>query len=99
MFSENVTDGANKVALAQLLIADSKAPKNITWASIGTLVMIRVGSISCGSLSIRLSTILGSISVAEYARNMGMKAKQKYSTPPNTDALPAIFSFFDEATR
>ena len=30
IFSENVTEGANKVALAQLLIAESNAPKNIT---------------------------------------------------------------------
>ena len=32
MFSANVTDGANKVALAQLLMADKSAPKNITCA-------------------------------------------------------------------
>src|SRR3981081_405165 len=99
MFSVNVTDGANKVALAQLLIADKSAPKNITCANTGTLVMISVGKINCGSLSIRLATIFGSISVAEYAKNMGMNAKQKYITPPSTDARPAIFSFLDEDTR
>src|SRR3569623_3268997 len=65
MSSVNVTDGASKVALAQLLMADNKAPKNMTCANTGTLVMISVGRINCGSLSIRQATIFGSISVAD----------------------------------
>ena len=37
MFSLKVTEGASSVAEAQLLIAESSAPKNITWANSGTM--------------------------------------------------------------
>ena len=65
MFSVKVTEGASSVAVAQLLIAESSAPKNITCANSGTCCRIRLGRISCGSVSIRPRTIFGSISVAE----------------------------------
>src|SRR3954470_8900161 len=39
------------------------------------------------------------MSVAEYARNIGTKAKQKYRQPPITDPEPAIPSVFADATR
>ena len=52
MFSLKVTEGASSVAEAQLLIAESSAPKNMICANIGTIGdRIRFGRISCGSLS------------------------------------------------
>src|SRR5471030_1540634 len=78
MFSLKLTEGARSVALAQLLIADRSAPKNMICAKIGTIGdRIRFGRISCGSLSRLAATIFGSMRLAEYARNIGMKAKQK----------------------
>ena len=66
MFSVKVTEGASRVAEAQLLIAESSAPKNITWANERRLVAAPArGRISCGSVSISPATILGSIRVAE----------------------------------
>src|SRR5450432_4234297 len=68
MFSLKLTDGARSVALAQLLIADRSAPKNMICAKIGTIGdRIRFGRISCvspPSLS-ALSTIFGSMRLAE----------------------------------
>src|SRR5512135_3504 len=60
MFSVNVTEGASRVAEAQLLMADSRAPKNITWANSGAFSSTSRGRISCGSRSINSDTIFGS---------------------------------------
>ncbi|MNT03165.1 hypothetical protein D3C72_1376850 [compost metagenome] len=65
MFSAKVTDGASSVADAQLLMADSSAPKNITCANIGAWVRISCGRISCESVLMYFSTMPGSIIVAE----------------------------------
>jgi hypothetical protein len=44
MFSLKLTDGASSVADAQLLIAESSAPKNMICAKIGTIgERIRLG--------------------------------------------------------
>src|SRR6185437_16013172 len=78
MFSLKLTEGARSVALAQLLIAERSAPKNMICAKIGTTgERIRSGRIFCGSLSRFAATMPGSMRLAEYARNIGMKAKQK----------------------
>ena len=45
------------------------------------------------------ATISGSMSVAEYARNIGTNANMKYNTPPSTDAVPAMRSVRDDVTR
>src|SRR5665213_588589 len=77
MFSLKLTDGARRVALAQLLMADRSAPKNMICAKTGTIGdRIRFGRISCGSRSRLAATIFGSMRLAEYARNIGMKEKQ-----------------------
>src|SRR5258707_14427182 len=77
MFSLKLTDGARSVALAQLLIAESRAPKNMICAKIGTTGdRIRFGRMSCVSFSRLAATIFGSMRLAEYARNIGMNAKQ-----------------------
>src|SRR5450830_158399 len=76
-FSVKVTAGDSKVALAQLLIADSNAPKNMTCANTGIFSMISVGNTSCESVSSKRDTIAGSISVAEYARKIGMNTNMK----------------------
>jgi hypothetical protein len=66
MFSLKLTEGARSVALAQLLIAESSAPKNMICAKSGTMGdRISDGRMSCGSLSRWPATILGSISIAE----------------------------------
>src|SRR3954454_10228218 len=78
MFSLKLTEGASRVADAQLLIAESSAPKNMICAKSGTMGdRIRLGRMSWGSFSRFAATIFGSIRLAEYARNIGMKAKQK----------------------
>ena len=99
MFSVNVADGARSVPDAVLMIADSSAPKNITCAKTGVCLSTSVGRICCGSFSIRFLNIPGSISDAEYARNIGMNAKTKYRLPPSTDPATAVFSFFADITR
>src|ERR1700733_5610419 len=64
MFSLKLTEGARRVALAQLLIAERSAPKNMICAKIGTIGdRIRFGRICCvspPSLS-ALATIAGSM--------------------------------------
>src|SRR5471032_195517 len=66
MFSLKLTEGASSVALAQLLIAESSAPKNMICAKIGTIGdRIRLGRMSCGSLSRLAATICGSMRLAE----------------------------------
>jgi len=78
MFSLKLTEGASSVAEAQLLIAESRAPKNMICAKSGTIgERMRLGRMCCGSDSRLAATIFGSIRLAEYARNIGMKAKQK----------------------
>ena len=99
IFSAKVTDGANRVALAQLLIADNNAPKNMTWAMSGAWFMINFGNIIWGSVSKYWLTKPGLIMVAEYAKYSGTKAKMKYSTPPRSAAWTAIFTFFEEVIR
>src|SRR5476651_149346 len=65
MFSLKLTEGARSVALAQLLIADRSAPKNMICAKIGTIGdRIRFGRISCGSVSRLAATIFGSMRLA-----------------------------------
>ncbi len=64
MFSAKVTEGASSVALAQLLMADRRAPKNRIWAAIGAWAMMKVGRISCGSVPSSRCTSAGSTSVA-----------------------------------
>jgi len=64
-FSAKVTDGASSVAEEQLMIADSTAPKNSTWATTGVCCRTSVGSTSCESLSSRSLNSAGLISVAE----------------------------------
>jgi hypothetical protein len=44
MFSEKVTEGASSVPEAVLMIAESSAPKNITWAKIGVWASMSWGS-------------------------------------------------------
>src|SRR5678816_626554 len=79
MFSLKLTDGARSVAEAQLLIADSRAPKNMICAKSGTMGdMIRFGRMCWLFCSRFAATIFGSMRLAEYARNIGMNAKQKY---------------------
>ena len=66
MFSLKLTEGARSVALAQLLIAESSAPKNMICAKIGTIGdRIRLGRISCESFSRFAATIFGSMRLAE----------------------------------
>ena len=66
MFSLKLTEGARSVALAQLLIAESSAPKNMICANTGTIgERISAGRICCGSFSTNPATIFGSISIAE----------------------------------
>src|SRR3954471_7852013 len=78
MFSLKLTEGASSVAEAQLLIAESSAPKNMICAKSGTIgERMRFGRMCCGSLSRFAATIFGSIRLAEYARNIGMNAKPK----------------------
>src|SRR5205085_11776864 len=100
MFSLKLTEGARRVALAQLLIAESSAPKNMICANTGTIgERMRLGRISCVSFSRFAATIFGSIKLAEYARNIGMKAKQKYIAPPRIEERAAVFSSFADCTR
>src|SRR5690348_12898860 len=78
MFSLKLTEGASRVAEAQLLIAERRAPKNMICAKSGTIgERIRFGRMCCGSDSMFACTIFGSMRLAEYARNIGMNAKQK----------------------
>src|ERR1700681_3200226 len=66
MFSLKLTEGARSVALAQLLIAESSAPKNMICAKIGTIgERMRLVRMSCGSLSMLAATICGSMRLAE----------------------------------
>src|ERR1700712_3566426 len=66
MFSLKLTDGARRVALAQLLMADRSAPKNMICAKIGTIGdRMRLGRINCESLSKFAATIAGSMRLAE----------------------------------
>ena len=103
IFSVKVTDGASSVALAVLVIAESSAPKNTICANKGVCCRMKVGKISCVSWSpspaSKVFTIAGSISVAEYARKIGMKAKIKYSEPPATELVSATRSFLAEVIR
>src|SRR6478752_5346608 len=60
MFSLKLTDGARRVAEAQLLIAERSAPKNMICANTGTMGdRIRLGRIFCGSLSRLAATMSG----------------------------------------
>lgn len=65
IFSAKVTDGANKVALAQLLMAYKSAPKNITCAISGAWFRISFGKIICGSVDRYRFTKSGLVKVAE----------------------------------
>ncbi|MNY38826.1 hypothetical protein D3C86_1734720 [compost metagenome] len=60
-FSVKVTDGASKVPEAVDMIADSSAPKNMTWANKGVRSRIRCGRIICASSVSKRWTISGSI--------------------------------------
>ena len=64
-FSENVTDGARRVAEAQLMMAARRAPKNSIWATIGVCLRISVGRMRCESVSMKPLTMSGAISMAE----------------------------------
>jgi len=64
MFSVKVTEGARRVAEAQLLMADSRAPKNITWAKRGAFSSTSWGRIIWESLSMSRATMAGSMRVA-----------------------------------
>ena len=95
MFSLKLTDGASSVADAQLLMAESSAPKNMICAKIGTTGdRIRFGRMSCVSPPsfIAAATMSGWMRLAEYARNIGTNAKKKYITPPRIEELAAVFS-------
>ena len=64
-FSAKVTEGASSVADEQLMMAESTAPKNSTWANSGVCCSTRVGSTSWESFSSSSANQAGSISVAE----------------------------------
>src|SRR2546423_15684508 len=93
MFSLKLTEGARRVALAQLLIAERRAPKNMICANTGTIGdRIRFGRISCVSFSRFAATILGPMRLTGYRRKGGMKAKKKEQTPPRIEEHAAGFS-------
>src|SRR5438309_2728396 len=85
MLSLKATDGASSVALEQLMIAESTAPKKIIWAKTGVCSRISVGSTSCGSLCSNAPNISGYTRVGEQASNIGTKANGNDSGPPSTD--------------
>src|SRR4029079_14945575 len=77
MFALKLTDGASSVAEAQLLIAESSAPKNMICAKIGTIGdRMRLGRMSWGSFSRFADTILGSMRLAEGARHISTQRQQ-----------------------
>src|SRR5262244_3446003 len=84
-FSLRITEGASKVALEQLITAESTAPKNITWAKGGVYSTIKVGKTSWESRSSSPPNFTGSTSNAEYAMNIGTKQKQKYRAAPMSE--------------
>ena len=65
MFSEKVTEGASRVPEAVLMMAESRAPKNMIWANTGMWLRMSWGRIICESWSSRPDTRPGSMSVAE----------------------------------
>ena len=94
-FSLRITDGANKVALEQLITAESTAPKNITWAKTRCVFdnqgrQRRVGNPVPGVR--RISP--GRPGVIPSAINIGTKQKQKYSAAPIREPRTAVRSSF-----
>src|SRR5512145_150957 len=76
-FSLRMTDGASRVALEQLITAESTAPKNITCAKSGVCSTINVGRTSWASCSNKDPNFTGSTNSAEYAMNIGTKQNTK----------------------
>ena len=76
MFSVKVTLGANKVAEAADLMADSSAPKNSTCMTKGICSMTRVGSTRCGSSDTSWAAFSGMMIKALTTKNMGTKANK-----------------------
>ena len=76
MFSVKVTLGANKVAEAQDLMADSKAPKNSTCMTNGICVITKVGSTFCGSSAMSAAACSGMMIMALTTKNMGTNANK-----------------------
>src|SRR5258708_6238093 len=99
-FSLKLTEGARSVALAQLLIAESSAPKNMICAKSGTMgERMRGGRRGGDSWWGCPSPFFGSRSTAEWARNRGKKAKKKYTPPPMIAERAAVFSSLADCTR
>ncbi len=68
MFSVNVTDGASKVPLAVLMIADSNASKNMTRANMGVWLKIRSGSVWRWREEVRKAYLNKSETETDYVR-------------------------------
>ena len=100
-FSVMTAVGASSVPLAVDRMAESSAPKNSTWANSGVRCRISVGSTCWKSFSLEsiCLTMAGSMSRAETAMNIGMKAISRYSEPPSSVPCRAIFSVRAEVTR
>ena len=99
MFSTKLVDGASRVADAQDLIADNKAPKKNTCAINGICVRINVGNTRCGSARSSSLVFSGIASTAQATMNIGTNANARYESPPITAPREAVLASFADITR